>query len=570
MKKSVIIILISILPVFLYGQQWILMGEDSICDAGWSDVNSLYNRNDTVYASGKFMGYGPAYTSLRHIGYYANGSWHQMDLGIYNSNGAKTMILYKNRLYIGGGGIGVMTGMPWPNDQIPNTENASRWNFPSQEFEAIPSATGKTIASSIFDYCVYHDTLILAGYCNVHESNGTTVFSWFVVGYNGNDFISMGTLPQSSMAVETFNDQIYIGGAWNTIKRWNGGTGVNNLAAWDDVLTAYNYPAAMDMEVDTFNNFLYIAGTLNLITDPLTNKSDTGNGIVRYDGFTWEAIGSKTNYQSTYGYAVGLYRNELFASMLPDTIDNIDLSGVAKWDDINKQWIPLGKGLTRSGASTGLALDFLELNDTLWIGGQFDMVDSIPNGPIARWHEPAVPCAYIKPRVQCVEDTFYYNRIHHNIEVDFFNNNAYVDTWLWNFDDGGATATTQNTSHTFNAPGTYSVSVTVTHGACSKTATRDIVIIENTGEDELSKESLQFKLFPNPTSGAVSVECTLPQDKTGELRTHLTNGAYKNIYKLQSGFNHVDIPASNISKGLSMVSLFVEGEYIFSEKVIKE
>lgn len=49
-------------------------------------------------------------------------------------------------------------------------------------------------------------------------------------------------------------------------------------------------------------------------------------------------------------------------------------------------------------------------------------------------------------------------------------------TWLWNFGDG-ATSTLQNPVHNFPALGTYSVSLTVTNGACSNTYTTNVFAI---------------------------------------------------------------------------------------------
>jgi len=81
---------------------------------------------------------------------------------------------------------------------------------------------------------------------------------------------------------------------------------------------------------------------------------------------------------------------------------------------------------------------------------------------------------------------------------------------------------------------------------------------------------LQFKLYPNPTTGDVTVVCTLPNAKTGLLKTHQLNGTTKDEYHLQSGFNKIIIPASGLSNGVSLVSVFVDGKYIFAEKVVKK
>lgn len=51
------------------------------------------------------------------------------------------------------------------------------------------------------------------------------------------------------------------------------------------------------------------------------------------------------------------------------------------------------------------------------------------------------------------------------------------DTYLWEFSDNNATATTANTTHTFNTAGTYSVTLTVTND--KGTDTKSVVITVN-------------------------------------------------------------------------------------------
>jgi PKD repeat protein len=55
-------------------------------------------------------------------------------------------------------------------------------------------------------------------------------------------------------------------------------------------------------------------------------------------------------------------------------------------------------------------------------------------------------------------------------------------TWAWDFGDG-ATATTQNPAHTYTAAGTYTVSLTVSNGAGSDTATRaGLISVTSSGD----------------------------------------------------------------------------------------
>ncbi len=58
----------------------------------------------------------------------------------------------------------------------------------------------------------------------------------------------------------------------------------------------------------------------------------------------------------------------------------------------------------------------------------------------------------------------------------FTDNSIEPKTWLWNFGDGG-TSTQQNVTHVYTSKGTFYVSLTVTNGNCSYTATDTLNVI---------------------------------------------------------------------------------------------
>ncbi|MCP4642097.1 MAG: PKD domain-containing protein, partial [bacterium] len=67
-----------------------------------------------------------------------------------------------------------------------------------------------------------------------------------------------------------------------------------------------------------------------------------------------------------------------------------------------------------------------------------------------------------------------------------------VTAWAWDFDDGGATSTDQNPSHTFNDDGTYDVTLTVTFSdASTDSETREVVV--GTGEEQQPTASFLFE-----------------------------------------------------------------------------
>jgi len=84
-----------------------------------------------------------------------------------------------------------------------------------------------------------------------------------------------------------------------------------------------------------------------------------------------------------------------------------------------------------------------------------------------------------------------------------------VDSWSWDFGDGG-TSTAQNPSHTYNAAGTYTVSLTVTGPGGSDTETKTDYITVGDG-------AITADFSGTPTSGDAPLEVTFTDASTGDV-----------------------------------------------------
>jgi len=252
----------------------------------------------------------------------------------------------------------------------------------------------------------------------------------------------------------------------------------------------------------------------------------------------------------------------VYAQLWGDTIcGTYPVYWFARWD--GQDWHPVDGGIVGTVAATQIH------KDTLYVGGGYTYVGGVPQKGLARCYAPPGGCNYLKPRVLVFDTLHYVNDTQPTATVEFFNNNAYADDWYWDFGDSNILWSVKDPVHEFTSAGTYNVSVTVYHDTCIKTATRTITVIDNTGTEEYTKESLQFKIYPNPTDGGITVECTLPPDKEGTLRTHHSNGGLKTSHQLQPGQNTIHIPSGDLSPGISFVSLYIENRFMFSEKVVK-
>ncbi|MFH2096583.1 MAG: T9SS type A sorting domain-containing protein, partial [Bacteroidota bacterium] len=113
--------------------------------------------------------------------------------------------------------------------------------------------------------------------------------------------------------------------------------------------------------------------------------------------------------------------------------------------------------------------------------------------------------------------------------------------------------------------GDYTVQVTVTHGACTKTATKDITIAWVVGKEEIEMKETGFRLYPNPTTNTMFVE--IISDELGVISEKLQiidiNGAL--VYQTAIDNNQLTIQIEDLAKGVYFVKI---GEQ--TERFVKE
>jgi hypothetical protein len=551
MKKSTSLIFsIFFFCNIAFSQHWVSMGEDTIgCYGASSVVYTLFSDGDSLYVGGNFRYAGAACDTMWGIGIY-DGQWHRMFRGV--SSEVRAIQKYKGQLYVGGSFIYAQgtAEAPNPGYQIPNTRRIARWDTINQIWEGLPGSYGE-MSSSVFAMGLWNDLLIIGGTFTLNAGQYRSV-----VAYDGSDYIGMPMPPNDDAVntIVTYNGDLLIGhtGFGSGVSKY-----IESTNTWQKIFSTSD--GVLHMEVDTFNNFLYMCG--------FTHISDGQNviatsGLAMWNGFELEHVGYDCP-PNIISLGFALYRGDVYAQLWSDTVCGyLPVYGFARWD--GQDWHQIDGGVA-GGNIVALQVH----KDTLYVGGGIDTVGGFVQKGLARCYAPPGGCNYLKPRVQCMADTFYLNTTQPTVTVEFFNNNAYADNWYWNFGDSSDLWSVKDPVHEYSSAGTYNVSVTVWHDTCMKTANRTITVIDNTSTDEYTKESLQFKIYPNPTDGGITVECTLPTAKTGTLRTHHSNGGLKTTHQLQPGQNTIHIPSGDLSPGISFVSLYIENRFIFSEKVVK-
>ncbi len=465
---------------FSFSQFFIPFGEDSVYNS-YGSPGAVYTIliDDTIsYIGGAAIHYAGS-ENIYQIGAFYNNEWHSMDNGFGSPSGiVKVVAKYQNQIYIGGNFNDI--------DDIPNTENIGRFN--GTTWEALPNTYGCP-NSKVYDMVVWDNKLIIGGSFNAIPSGGSYNMP-YVVAYDGSDYIDIndGEVPFDVKALAVYNGELYACGWWYSLKKYIGNK------HWEQVgggLNSYGY----DMLVDTFNNFLYVAGGFKIVDDSIPCDE-----VAFWDGYKWTGIGTGEG-DINLVQDIGLYRGEIYTNRFNDTVGGVYTGKLAKWNGTS--WEPGVPGGIKYWVNS-LAV----YNDELWIGGgapndgnnycPFDTARKT----LSRWYlPPTINCNYLQPRIQSHTDTFFVNQA-----VQIHNNNAYIDSWQWDFGDGG-TATVQNPYHTYTDTGTYTVTLTVNWQSCQKTVQRNFVVVEGstTNIKQINKES-GFILYPNPTKSKLFVE----------------------------------------------------------------
>lgn len=527
--KLFILILSVIISLRGNSQQWYTFAnEDSLYNpGGYALVYSLYADDGVLYAGGGFRKTGVY--DIPGIVKWNGSEWIPMGSGIYWAE-VVTIEKFNNQIYVGG-------YFPSING-LPNSQGIGRFN--GSNWEALPNSGGSSFGWPM-TIETFDSDLAVGG---AGFTIGTTTY-WRITAYNGTDFLYYGSLPEVVMKLQVYNNELYAGGAWYTLKK-------KNLNSWVDVGTVDEY--VQDMDVDTFNNFLYVGGGFNTVNDTLFS-----NGVAIWNGFYWEKIGPPC---ACWGdvMRVKWYNGNLYAGLATGQM-NCNYTGfVVRWD--GQAWHPVADTIKWPPQ----ALEVYK--DTLYVGGGYYYESGINIGTLGKWYMPPdTSCFYLQPRVFALNDTFYLSGGH--ADVQFYNNNAYANTWQWDFGDS-VTDIIKDPIHSYTTTGTYNVTITVSHNTCTKTAQKTITIINGNGFEEYSKEKLGFKLYPNPTKEDIEVEVTLPKGKTGEIRIYSRYGSLIEKKWFVSGKNNVKIITNNWPTGVSLCCLYVDGMQIMMEKLIKQ
>src|SRR4051812_17445861 len=139
---------------------------------------------------------------------------------------------------------------------------------------------------------------------------------------------------------------------------------------WDDGFAA---PPGLNGNVRcsrTFGSDLYVAG-------PFTMAGNVeANGIARWDGHEWHAVGEGVNGEI---FALTVHQNALYAGGDFQTAGTVPVTNIAKWT--GQQWASLNVAPTGYSPVYALASD----GRNLYAGGRFSEIGGVQAANIASW-----------------------------------------------------------------------------------------------------------------------------------------------------------------------------------------
>ena len=151
--------------------------------------------------------------------------------------------------------------------------------------------------------------------------------------------------------------------------------------------------------------------------------------------------------------------------------------------------------------------------------------------------------------------TAVYNFTKNGGTVTFVNTSVQAEQYMWNFGDG-TTSTEANPTHTYAQNGTYFVLLSAMNGCGSSVLQKTVSITNTTGVQDANWLE-QFNLYPNPNTGAYTVEVI---GKPAQEITFTLYNAIGQVVRYESAdfksgtiqqlFNYSDLPGGMYTLGV--------------------
>jgi len=392
----------------------------------------------------------------------------------------------------------------------------------------------------IYDMKVYQGKLIVAGSFNL--SGAMNIAAW-----NGTTWSSLGSGINGTVeALEVHNGLLYAGGSFtnpgSNLAVWNG---IN----WNSVGGGTNGTV---YKLLSFNSNLIAGG---LFSSPNSN-------IAQWNGINWTGLGSGTNGKVT---GLGTFNGTLIAGGIFNLAGGNNVSNIAQW---NGNWSALlGGGINLFNLNNGQGVSAIQqLNNELIVGGRFMDASGIPGTScIAKWNGTSwiSMAGGVNTTFEGIYDLkIYGGDLYAGGLFNKIGNNLINGVARW---DGSSWLSTNHADQLVRSLECYMAA----NNRCDLYSGGEVFL--NHWECLTSTEEtgiLDFTMFPNPTSGIMTI--MMHQKAKSEMYFRFTDIAGRTVLEIPA-IQNTDIQELEIfglSSGLYFLQVISNGKVVAIKKLI--
>jgi trimeric autotransporter adhesin len=285
--------------------------------SGGNRVSAIAGQGSEVYVGGTFTNVGGI--DVSNIARWDGFNWSNMGFGFDAAVGA--LAVQQNAVYAGGGFTNVIDPFAFPVNHIAMWDGFG-WN-----------SIGSGVNSNVNAIAVSGPNVYVGG--TFTAASGVTANR--IAVWNGFNWASLGTGSQNGLngtvfAIAINGTDVYVGG--NFVNA--GTTVVRGIAKWDGANWSGLGSGATGTSTGEIRDMAFGGDGKLYCCGRFTNISGiNANGIARWDGTKWEALGSGFfgSLAVVRGTGLTIRGNDIFAVGTFDAAGLSESSGIARWNE---------------------------------------------------------------------------------------------------------------------------------------------------------------------------------------------------------------------------------------------
>lgn len=350
------------------------------------------------------------------------------------------------------------------------------------------------IGSPIFATVMYQGNLVVGGaFVSMGGISGIGIGLWDGIQWNDIGDIQSPNGYGGVNGLETIDNDLFAVGDFSLVN----GVTANMVSKWNGI----SWSMFNDLDttgwlasIKKYNNLVYVGGNFRNPANMMMSDISLMNGM------NWLPVSNGLNGTISWIGSMAEFQGDLYVAGAFYTVDGNPGNIIARWD--GNMWLPMGSGID-NGSVKCLAV----FDDELYIGGNFSSAGGIPVSFIVRWDGSqfiALPNATFSHGINTMAA---------------WNNDLYI---------GGAF--TEVNGITVNRIVKYSLPTSL---------------------EESSQMKKEIKVYPNLTSGLVSIEI-----KIGQLqRITIYDISGKNIFSKQLQAQKESVNLCGYSPGVYVLKI---------------